>query len=136
MMDTPQAQTIAGAQVVATDISPAMIERLAWRARDERLGNLHARVMDGHALQFGDDAFDFSDVAVEPVVWATPFDSATHLWQVAKASNPIGAQLVGGLTEAQEGDAVRVLDGMLRERSGGSPNALLHTAINVGTGTA
>ena len=213
----------AGAQVVATDISPAMIERLAWRVRDERLGNLHARVMDGHALQFGDGAFDFaasqhgvslfgdidrglrelvrvtrpggrvvivafgpppraefltfflgalhaaipgftgppmdppplpfqvadpdaftakltgaglSDVAVEPVVWSTPFESATHLWQVAKASNPIGAQLVGGLTEAQESDAVRVLDGMLRERSGGSPDALLHTAINVGTGTA
>lgn len=48
-----------GAHVVAIDISPVMIERLAARARDEGL-SIDARVMDGHALDLDDDAFDFS----------------------------------------------------------------------------
>src|SRR5690606_35021802 len=39
-----------GAQVVAADLSPVMIERLNARARAEGLTNLEGRVMDGHAL--------------------------------------------------------------------------------------
>ena len=35
-----------GAHVVATDIAPAMIERLQARAQQERLKNLQGRVMD------------------------------------------------------------------------------------------
>lgn len=50
----------AGAQVVATDISPAMVERLEMRARDEGLTNLTASVMDGHALDLEDDSFDIA----------------------------------------------------------------------------
>jgi ubiquinone/menaquinone biosynthesis C-methylase UbiE len=46
-----------GAQVLATDISPAMLERLQRRARDEGL-SVQTRVMDGHALQLDDDSFD------------------------------------------------------------------------------
>lgn len=49
-----------GARVLATDISPAMIERLEARAGNEGLPNLEARVMDGHALDLGDDTFDVS----------------------------------------------------------------------------
>lgn len=47
-----------GADVVATDIAPAMIERLTARAHSEGLQNLQATVMDGCALDFGDDTFD------------------------------------------------------------------------------
>jgi ubiquinone/menaquinone biosynthesis C-methylase UbiE len=47
-----------GARVLAVDLSPAMIERLGARARDERLSNLEGRVMDGHELELEDDAFD------------------------------------------------------------------------------
>lgn len=50
----------AGADVLAVDISPAMIARLKARARQEGLVNLEARVMDGHALELPDDAFDIS----------------------------------------------------------------------------
>jgi SAM-dependent methyltransferase len=50
----------AGAHVVATDISPATIERLTARARREGMGDLHARVMDGHALDLDDDTFDLA----------------------------------------------------------------------------
>lgn len=47
-----------GAAVVGVDIAPAMIERLAARARDEGLSTLEARVMDGTALDFADATFD------------------------------------------------------------------------------
>lgn len=49
-----------GARVVATDIAPAMVERLEERADAEGLANLEARVMDGHALELEDEAFDIS----------------------------------------------------------------------------
>ncbi len=49
-----------GAQVLATDIAPAMVERLNARARAEGLSNLEARLMDGHALELEDDTFDIS----------------------------------------------------------------------------
>lgn len=49
-----------GAQVVAADISPKMVEHLAARAREEGLSNLEARVMDGHALDLEDDTFDIA----------------------------------------------------------------------------
>lgn len=47
-----------GVDVVATDLAPAMIERLDARARAEGLPTLRGRVMDGHALDLDDDAFD------------------------------------------------------------------------------
>jgi ubiquinone/menaquinone biosynthesis C-methylase UbiE len=49
-----------GAQVLAVDLSPAMIRRLDARAREEGLTGLEGRVMDGHALELEDDAFDIS----------------------------------------------------------------------------
>jgi ubiquinone/menaquinone biosynthesis C-methylase UbiE len=47
-----------GAQVLATDWSPAMIERFEARVRGERLSNAEGRVMDCHALDLPDDSFD------------------------------------------------------------------------------
>lgn len=77
-----------------------------------------------------------TDVRVEPEVWDLPVRSAAHLWEVATSSNPLGAATAAGLTDEQTTDARRVLDGMLRERFGGGPDAVLHVAINVGIGTA
>lgn len=48
-----------GARVLSTDLSPAMLERLRTRARDEGL-DVETRVMDGHALELEDDSFDIS----------------------------------------------------------------------------
>lgn len=211
-----------GAQVLATDISPAMIERLAARAGGEGLTNLEACVMDGHALDLDDDMFDLSvsqhgvslfpdmarglremarvtrpggrvlvvavgplpqaefltfffgavraavpgftglptdppplpfqvadpiqlraklagagltDVRVERAVWDMPVRSASHLWDLVTNSNPLGAAAVADLTDEQTAEARKVLDGMLRERSGGSPETVLHTTVNVGVGT-
>ena len=47
-----------GAKVLATDWSPAMIERFKARARDEGLRDAEGRVMDCHALDLPDDSFD------------------------------------------------------------------------------
>ena len=47
-----------GANVLATDWSPAMIERFEARAREEGLANADGRVMDCHALDLPDGSFD------------------------------------------------------------------------------
>ncbi len=47
-----------GAQVLATDWSPAMIERFHARVRDEGLPDTEGRVMDCHALDLPEDSFD------------------------------------------------------------------------------
>lgn len=211
-----------GADVLATDIAPTMVERLVGRARAEGLTNLTARAMDGQALDLDDDTFDvsasqhgvslfpdlkgglaelvrvtkrggrtvigafgpiqqaeflgfflraiqatvpdvtpppmdppplpfqmsdpevlrqrlveagLSDVAVETTTWDMEFDSAVHFWDMVTSSNPIGAQMVAGLTGGQRTDVQHVLDGMLRERSGGQPGAVLHATVNIGAGT-
>jgi ubiquinone/menaquinone biosynthesis C-methylase UbiE len=49
-----------GAEVVAVDISPKMIERLKARAKEEGIPNLDTHVMDGQALRFSDNSFDLS----------------------------------------------------------------------------
>ena len=48
-----------GARVLATDLSPAMLDLLARRARDEEL-SLETRMMDGHALDLEDHSFDMA----------------------------------------------------------------------------
>lgn len=48
-----------GAQVLATDQSPVMLELLKERARKEGL-NIETRVMDGHTLEFDDNGFDMA----------------------------------------------------------------------------
>jgi ubiquinone/menaquinone biosynthesis C-methylase UbiE len=211
-----------GADVVAVDIAPAMIERLTARARAEGLSNLEGRVMNGEALELPDDTFDVSasqngvsmfpdlkgglreivrvtkpggrvmvvafgaprkaefleffmgalqvcvpgftplpmdppplpfrladpsrfgqeladaeltNVQVETVTWDTTFRSATHFWDVVTSGKPIAVQLTGDLTDDQRADVRHVLDGMLRQRSGGTPEAALRTEMNIGIGT-
>jgi ubiquinone/menaquinone biosynthesis C-methylase UbiE len=48
-----------GADVLATDLSPVMLERLRARAAEETLA-IETRVMDGHALELADDSFDLA----------------------------------------------------------------------------
>lgn len=219
-LSIPAAQR--GAQVLATDIAPAMVERLNARAQAEGLSNLEGVVMDGEALDLDDDTFDVSasqngvslfpnleaglsemvrvtrpggrvlivafgplpkaefitffmgamqaavpgftplpinppplpfqlanptafhrklvdaglvDVEVETVTWDMPFESAAQLWDLFISSNPIGAQLTANLNDEQAAGVRQVLDGMLRERSGGERGAVLHTETNIGLGT-
>jgi ubiquinone/menaquinone biosynthesis C-methylase UbiE len=50
----------AGAEVVATDFAPGMIESLRKIAVEKGIKNLRAEVMDGQALALPDDTFDVS----------------------------------------------------------------------------
>ena len=49
-----------GAEVLGTDISPKMIDRLNETARRSGVANLTGQVMDGQDLDLADDAFDAS----------------------------------------------------------------------------
>lgn len=211
-----------GADVVAVDIAPTMLERLEARIEQEGLSGIEARLGDAQDLDLDDDSFDIAvslngvtmvpdlagalqelarvtrpggrvivgafspppdtefigwfmralqvtvqgftppspdslppfrladpdrfalaltaaglkDVQVDTAAWEVEFDSAQHLWDMVVHSNPIAVQLTAGLDDDQVSEVQRVLDGMLRERSGGAPSAVLHGATNIGTGIA
>lgn len=76
------------------------------------------------------------DVHVDTLTWAAHFDSARHFWDVVTHGHPTGGALVADLSTDQVDDVQHVLAGMFRERSGGQPGAVLHTAMAVGTATA
>jgi ubiquinone/menaquinone biosynthesis C-methylase UbiE len=80
-----------GADVVATDLAPAMIERLNARARAEGLSTLCGRVMDGHALDLNDDAFDVA-VSVNGVSLFP--DMARGLAELVRVTRPGGRVVV------------------------------------------
>ncbi|WP_265111210.1 class I SAM-dependent methyltransferase [Halosolutus halophilus] len=81
----------AGAQVLATDISPAMVERLEARAREEGLFNLEARVMDGHTLALEDDAFDIAGSQFGVMLFP---DLLRGLAEMARVTKPGGRVLL------------------------------------------
>lgn len=76
------------------------------------------------------------DVEVDTVIWEMRFDSADDFLATVLSSNPIARQLTGELTDEQHDQLRQVLDGMLRERSGGGPGAALHTEMRIGRGIA
>ena len=58
-----------------------------------------------------------------------------QLWDWCLGGNPIPGMLVADLTDGQRADIIRVLDGMVRERSGGTGPAVLTAPLNIGVGT-
>lgn len=75
-----------------------------------------------------------SGVEIDTVTWRTTFASAQEFWDVVTASNPIAVQLTAGLSDQQVREVQAVMDGMLRERSGGDAAAELTTDVNVAVG--
>jgi ubiquinone/menaquinone biosynthesis C-methylase UbiE len=63
------------------------------------------------------------------------FRSGQELWNWTLGSNPIAGMIVGDLTDEQQATMRQVLDGMLRERSGGNGPAVLTAPLNIGVGT-
>ena len=211
-----------GAEVLATDWSPAMIEQFEARVRDEGLSNAAGRVMDCHALDFSDNSFDVTgsqfgvmlvpdqpralgemvrvtkpggrvlviaygspaeleflhffisalqvvapdfpglpddppplefqvsdpevlrqrltdaglkEVRIEASAERPAFGSGQEMWDWVLYGNPIPGILVADLTEEQQARLRQVLDGMLREHSGGDGPAVLTNPVNIGIGT-
>ena len=58
-----------------------------------------------------------------------------QLWDWTIGGNPIPGLLVADLTDRQREDIIWVLDGMVRERSGGNGPAVLTAPLNIGIGT-
>jgi len=58
-----------------------------------------------------------------------------QLWDWTIGGNPIPGMLVADLTDGQRADIIRVLDGLIRERSGGEGSAMLTAPVNIGVGT-
>ena len=63
------------------------------------------------------------------------FQSGQDLWNWMLGSNPIAGMIVGDLTDEQQATVRHVVDGMLRERSGGNGPAVLTAPLNIGVGT-
>jgi ubiquinone/menaquinone biosynthesis C-methylase UbiE len=75
-----------------------------------------------------------ADVRIETTTWEMRCRSADHLWAAVTASTPATARLAGALTSKQQTEAKQVIEGMLRERSGGTPEAVLTNEMNIGLG--
>lgn len=80
-----------GAEVVATDIAPGMVERLNARARAEGLSTLRGLTMDGHALDLADDSFDVA-VSVNGVSLFP--DMARGLAELVRVTRPGGRVVI------------------------------------------
>lgn len=80
-----------GAQVLATDWSPAMIERFETRIRTEGLSNAEGRVMDCHALDIPDDTYDVT--ASQFGVMLVP-DQPQALREMVRVTKPGGRVLL------------------------------------------
>lgn len=72
-----------GAQVLATDQSPVMLDLLEARARKERL-NIETRVMDGHALQLEDNSFEMSGSQFGVMLFSDMPKAIREMTRVAK----------------------------------------------------
>jgi hypothetical protein len=58
-----------------------------------------------------------------------------QVWDWTMGGNPIPGLLVADLSDRQRTDIIRVLDGMVRERSGGDGATVLTAPLNIGVGT-
>jgi ubiquinone/menaquinone biosynthesis C-methylase UbiE len=79
-----------GARVLATDLSPAMLDHLSRRARDEEL-SIETLVMDGHALELEDDSFDLAGSQFGVMVFP---DMPRGIAEMARVVRPGGRVLI------------------------------------------
>jgi ubiquinone/menaquinone biosynthesis C-methylase UbiE len=100
-----------GAEVLATDWSPEMIEQFDARVRDEGLTNAKGRVMDCHALDLADDSFDVTGSQFG--VMLVP-DQPRALREMVRVTKPGGRVLVIAYGRPEEFEALQVFIGALK----------------------
>lgn len=100
-----------GARVVATDWSPAMVERFQARAREEGLDDAEGRVMDAHALEFEDDSFDVT--GSEFGVMLVP-DQAVALREMVRVTRPGGRVVVIAYDSPDRFEALQLFIAVLK----------------------
>jgi ubiquinone/menaquinone biosynthesis C-methylase UbiE len=79
-----------GAHVLATDLSPVMLERLKQRAEREGLA-IETRVMDGHALELDDNSFDMAGSQFGVMLFP---DMPKGIRELARVTKPGGRVLM------------------------------------------
>lgn len=103
-----------GARVLATDLSPGMVEQLRARAAAEGLEGLDARVMDGQALDLPDDAFDLAGsqngVSLFP-------DADQGLAELARVTKPGGEVVVVAFGPFERAGFIPLFFGAVRAAS-------------------
>jgi len=99
-----------GAEVLAIDQSPVMLELLMARARQEGLA-IETRVMDGHALELPDNRFDV--VGSQFGVMLFP-DMPKAVGEMARVTRPGGAALLHAYGDPQHIDFLGFLIGALQ----------------------
>jgi ubiquinone/menaquinone biosynthesis C-methylase UbiE len=99
------------ARVLATDWSPAMIDRFKARVRDEGLTDAEGRVMDAHALEIEDDSFDVTGSQFG--VMLVP-DQAGALREMVRVTRPGGRVLLIAYGSPAEFEALQFFIAALR----------------------
>jgi ubiquinone/menaquinone biosynthesis C-methylase UbiE len=107
-----------GAQVLATDWSPAMIERFEARVREEGLSNAAGRVMDCHALELPDDQFDVTGSQFG--VMLVP-EQPRALREMVRVTRPGGRVLVIAYGSPAELEFLQIFIGALTAVAPGFP---------------
>jgi ubiquinone/menaquinone biosynthesis C-methylase UbiE len=100
-----------GAQVLATDWSPAMIGRFEARVRMEDLPGAAGRVMDCHALELPDDGFDVTGSQFG--VMLVP-DQPRALREMVRVTKPGGRALVIAYGSPEELEFVQFFSSALK----------------------
>lgn len=100
-----------GAEVLATDWSPAMIEEFEARVREEGLSKAEGRVMDCHALDLADDSFDVTGSQFG--VMLVP-DQPRALREMVRVTRPGGHVLVIAYGSPEEFEALQFFIGALK----------------------
>jgi ubiquinone/menaquinone biosynthesis C-methylase UbiE len=95
----------AGADVLAVDQSPAMLELLGKRARKEALP-IESSVMDGHALELADDSFDMAGSQFGVMLFP---DMPMGIREMARVVKPGGTVLVIAYGDPHDIDFLRFL---------------------------
>jgi SAM-dependent methyltransferase len=99
-----------GAQVLATDQSAAMLDRLAERARCEGL-ELETRIMDGHALELDDNSFDMAGSQFGVMLFP---DMPKGISEMARVVKPGGRILVTAFGDPRKVEFLGFLTGAIR----------------------
>ena len=107
-----------GAEVLATDWSPSMIERFVARAREEGLSEAEGRVMDCHSLDLPDDTFDVTGSQFG--VMLVP-DQARALREMARVTKPGGRVVVIAYGSPSEFETLQVFIAALTVVAPGFP---------------
>ena len=100
-----------GARVLATDWSPAMIERFAACVREEGLSKAEGRVMDCHGLDLPDDSFDVTGSQFG--VMLVP-DQSRALREMVRVTKPGGRVVLIAYRSPAEFEALQVFISALK----------------------